>query len=81
MLRRTVASGPEREGKSGRSKPDVYSDSDGWGIAPLVSMVNPTDTGQSDDLGRGSRPGPGSSLFHDRELLPEGGIFHGEVES
>jgi len=26
-------------------------------------------------------PRPGSSLFHDCELLPEGGIFHGEVES
>ena len=45
------------------SMPAFYSGSDGRGVAPLVSMVNPTNTRQSDHLGRGSRPGPDIAWF------------------
>jgi len=34
----------------------AYSGSDAWRVAPLVSMVNSTNTGQSDNLGRRDSP-------------------------
>ena len=48
--------GPGPNQRRGGSRSDVLSGSDAWRVAPLVSMVNSTNTGQSDNLGRGCRP-------------------------
>ncbi len=39
------------------SRIGVFSGADAAGVAPLVSIVNATNTGRSDNLGRGCRPG------------------------
>ncbi len=50
----------------------AYSGSEArWGV-PLVSMVNTTNAGQSDNLGRGCRPGLGFARFR-------GVLFQGQV--
>ena len=41
----------------------VFSGSEARAIAPLVTVVNSTNTRQSDYFGRGSRPGPDIAWF------------------
>ncbi len=54
LLRADPGPGPNK--RRGGSRSDVLSGSDAWRVAPLVSVVNFANTGQSDNFGRGCSP-------------------------
>ncbi len=70
LLRADPGPGPNK--RRGGSRSDVLSGSDAWRVAPLVSVVNSTNTGQSDNLGRGCRRGLDFARFR-------GVLFQGRV--